>query len=487
MNKPLYQGFEWDNELIETLWNTIDKIAREKFGLSYYPNPTIEIVSYDQMIYYCNNHGLPSMYDHWSFGLSYLKTSKAYQRGQHGLAYEVIINSNPLRAYLMDTNSATMQALVLAHAICGHGHFFTNNYLFKTWTIADYILPYMTFAKQYIKGCEEKYGNDVVELILDAAHSLSQFGVDKYKRPNPLKDEVVKRRYEEHKQQIENQYNELWKDKVQKPKSLGQIKKELKRQLPEENLLYYIEKHSLTLKPWQKELIRIVRKIAQYFYPQYQTKFMNEGFASFIHYEIMTELYNQGYITEGSYLEFLYNHTQVCCQHGNEINVYAVGFAMFRDIKRICQQPDQEDIKMYPDLVGKDYMEVIRDIVANYRDETFILQFLSPKVIKEYKLFTLYDNTECANMIIEHIHDDTDYEQLKKALSEQWSHNYYFPHIEIIKHDSDNMLTLAYTSSDGAKLKYEEAKATLQNFIDLWGEGCELLYFDENGKQVEVR
>src|ERR1041385_4989230 len=117
-NKPLFTSADWDNTLIQDMWKVIDKIARDRFGLDYYSNPDIEIVSYDQMIHYCNNNGLPIMYDHWSLGRDYIQTKKDYAAGQQGLAYEVVINPNPIRAYLLDTNSATMQALVLAHAIC---------------------------------------------------------------------------------------------------------------------------------------------------------------------------------------------------------------------------------------------------------------------------------------------------------------------------------------------------------------------------------
>lgn len=468
--KPLFTGMEWDNNLILEMWEVIDKIGREQFGLSYYPNPNIELVSYDQMIYYCNNHGLPQHYDHWSFGKSYIQTKKQYQRGMHGLAYEVIINSNPLRAYLLDTNTATVQALVLAHAICGHGHFFTNNYLFKQWTIADYILEYMSFAHKYIKQCEEKYGYGEVEVLLDACHSLQNLGVDKYKRPGKIKEEKIQELYQAHLAEIEAKQHE-WGES-QKPKTMKQFRESLERSLPEENLLYYIEKHSPVLKPWQKEIVRIVRKIAQYFYPQYQTKLMNEGFASFVHYELMTELHNQGYLTDGSYLEFLHNHTQVCAApEGAQVNPYSLGYAIFRDVF---------------EKSGKDWGK-IRDIVANYRDETFILQFLSEDVVKDFKLAALKDDTDTFVYKIEQVHDSESFEDLKVVFAKEWSHNNYFPSIEITNESIDKVITLSYRSENGVLLDYKQAKETLKFFNALWGGSNELLYFDENGKPIETQ
>src|SRR5690606_36389388 len=97
-------------------------------------------------------------YNHWTFGQQFLNIEKSYKRGHMGLAYELVINSNPCIAYLMEENTLTMQALVIAHACYGHNSFFKNNYLFQTWTNADSIIDYLVFVKNYVNECEEKYG-----------------------------------------------------------------------------------------------------------------------------------------------------------------------------------------------------------------------------------------------------------------------------------------------------------------------------------------
>ena len=149
--------------------------------------------------------------------------------------------------------------------------------------------------------------------------------------------------------------------------------------LPEENLLYFLEKHSPTLKAWQRELLRIVRNLAQYFYPQRQTKVMNEGCATFVHYAIMNLLYDRGLITEGSLLEFLHSHTSVVFQpefndpRYSGINPYALGFAMMSDIRRIAESPSAEDRDWFPNFAGSgDWIGALKDAWANYRDESFI-------------------------------------------------------------------------------------------------------------------
>lgn len=154
---------------------------------------------------------------------------------------------------------------------------------------------------------------------------------------------------------------------------------------PQENLLYFMEKNAPLLEPWQREILRIVRKVSQYFYPQKQTQVMNEGWATFWHYTILNHLYDEGKVTERFMLEFLHSHTNVVFQPPynspwySGINPYALGFAMFRDIKRICQSPTEEDKYWFPDIAGSDWLETLHFAMRDFKDESFISQFLSPK------------------------------------------------------------------------------------------------------------
>ena len=133
--------------------------------------------------------GMPLMYRHWSFGKRFVYEEHLYRKGRRGLAYELVINSNPCISYLMEENTMAMQALVTAHAAFGHNHFFKNNYLFRQWTDAGAILSYMEFAKGFIARCEERHGVAAVEPILDAAHALMEQGVFRYRRPPRLSSE----------------------------------------------------------------------------------------------------------------------------------------------------------------------------------------------------------------------------------------------------------------------------------------------------------
>lgn len=493
MNKPLYEGSEWDVPLIERIWSTIEKVNTEKFGFDYYA-PQIELITSEQMLDCYSSHAMPSLYDHWSFGKSFIQNERGYNKGQQGLAYEVVINTNPCIVYLMENNTATLQTLVLAHAAVGHSHFFKNNYLFKDWTDASSIVDYLKFAKNYIKNCEEKYGIKEVEHIIDACHSLQYNSVDKYKKPSKLSKELKKQREKQWDTYFESNFNDLWRTipVEQKPpvSSSGGLNK---KNCPEENLLYFLEKNSPILKEWEREILRIVRKLSQYFYPQRQTQLLNEGFATFCHHNLMTELHEQGYLTDGAYLEFLADHTAVVTQrpwsnkHYSGINVYALGFAMLQDVKRICMSPDEEDLKWFPDICNTDWLTTIKDIVANYRDESFILQFLSPKIVREFQLFSFNSQEDTSYYEVSGTHDDESFLKIRKNLAEQYDPSRMIPQIEIVKvdWDSDRWLYLEHTTKNNQRLDYDNMKRTTLYVHNLWGFPVKMSYKDLEGNEID--
>jgi spore cortex formation protein SpoVR/YcgB (stage V sporulation) len=206
---PLPAPSDWSFELIERYHDVIRETA-EQFGLDTYPNQ-LEIITAEQMMDAYSAVGMPIGYSHWSFGKHFVNVEKRYKRGEMGLAYEMVINSNPCISYLMEENSMAMQALVIAHAAYGHNSFFKNNYLFKMWTSADAIIDYLVFAKNYISECEEKHGVEAVETLLDACHSLMNYGVDRYKHPAPLSIQEEKIRQQNRSIYLQTQINDLWR------------------------------------------------------------------------------------------------------------------------------------------------------------------------------------------------------------------------------------------------------------------------------------
>lgn len=485
--KPLSETSEWTFELIEKYHAQIARIANN-FGLDTYP-VQLEIITAEQMMDAYASVGMPIGYSHWSFGKEFAKNEKRYKRGQMGLAYEIVINSNPCIAYLMEENSMTMQALVIAHAAYGHNSFFKKNYLFTTWTSADSIIDYLLFAKNYIADCEERYGEERVEAILDSCHALKNFGVDRYKRPSKLSLQEEQARQRDREAYLQSQVNELWRTIPTKEVLRDEIEEEARfPEEPQENILYFIEKNAPFLEPWQREIIRIVRKISQYFYPQRQTQVMNEGWATFWHYTILNQLYDEGLVTDGFMIEFLQSHTNVIYQppfdskYYSGINPYALGFAMMSDIRRICENPTPEDKHWFPEIAGSDWNKTLHFAMQNFKDESFISQYLSPKVIRDLKLFSILDDSREREIAVTSIHDEDGYQYIRQALSEQYNLGSNEPNIQVYHVDrkGDRSLTLRHTQYHRMPLA-KNADEVLKHVARLWGFDVRLETLEEDG------
>jgi stage V sporulation protein R len=491
----LFSGPDWDFDTLSRAYDTIERVAIEELNLDTYP-VQMEIISSEQMLDAYSSIGMPLMYRHWSFGKHFLYQQLLYRKGGRGLAYEIVINSNPCIVYLMEENTMALQALVTAHAALGHNHFFKNNYLFQEWTDADAILGYLDFAKGYIARCEEKHGLAAVEQILDAAHALMEQGVFRYQRPPKLSSERQREGLRERLEYEERSYNDLWrtlphsKGKKQVEESEAKVAERRKSlNLPEENLLYFLEKNSLVLEPWQREILRIVRVIAQYFYPQRQTQVMNEGCATFVHYTVMNALFDRGLIDEGAMLEILRNHSNVIFQPAFDdprysgINPYALGLDMMQDIQRISTEPTGEDRDWFPDIAGSgDWRATLLEAWANHRDESFIRQYLSPALIRKWRLFLLSDTADEPQYEVASIHNERGYEKIRSALARSYDIGASRSDIQVTDVDllGDRHLRLQHKVTDGVLLEDSSCEATLRHVRALWGYKVSLAGVDAN-------
>jgi len=434
--RAMFSKSDWDHETIEVANEIIERIATEWLGLSIYPNQ-FEITTSEQMLDAYSLIGLPISYNHWKFGKDFVMNQNNYKKGRMGLAYELVINSNPCISYNMEDNTTCLMTLVLAHAAMGHNHFFKNNYLFKQWTQADSIVDYMVFARDYIHKCEEKYGFEEVEQVLDACHALMNYGVDKYKKPRRI--------------------------------SAAEEQERLRKRLEDDRILL-------------NDLWRTV--------PKEEKERINEGCATHSHYEIINRMYEEGWLAEDFMLEFYHHHSNVIFQPAFDskfysgLNPYTLGFNIFQDLKRMSLNPTKEDIEWFPNLAGKgDWIEQFRYIVENFKDETFVLQYLSPKVIRDMRLFRIDDNAENTYYEVAAIHNEAGYRKVRQALSEHYNRSRYVPEIQVYDVDvyGDRTLTLEYTPECGKGLDYNELKKVVPYVEYLWGFPVRMT---ESGKEI---
>jgi stage V sporulation protein R len=422
-----------------------------------------------------------------------------YRKGFQQLALEIVINSNPCLCYIMEDNSMTAQATVIAHAAIGHNHFFRHNEVFRAWTEADAVLDELRHARGFVMDCEQRFGQRAVEEILDAAHALFSQGVDRNRRtrrPDPVE---TRARLSRRRREARLEADELWLRTVPQPqvdaaehdaaderRALG---------LPEENLLLFLERHAPLLAEWERELLRIVRWLSTYFEPQRQTKLMNEGCATWTHFEIMSRLRDAGRIGDGAMLEFLQLHSAVVAQPSFDsraysgINPYALGFAMMRDIQRICTEPTEEDAAWFPDIAGSgEPVAALRRAWAEFRDESFIRQHLSPRLIRDWRLFRVADDSASPQYLVEAIHDEAGYREVRRALADQHDPAVQAPRIEVTAADlrGDRTLHLRHWVEDGQRIDPLEARRVLRHVRRLWGYEARLAEVEAGGERELV-
>lgn len=203
---------------------------------------------------------------------------------------------------------------------------------------------------------------------------------------------------------------------------------------------------------------------------------MNEGWATFWHYTILQHLYGEGLVTDKFMLEVLHNHTNVVFQpaynskYYSGINPYALGFAMFTDIRRICEQPTAEDKQWFPDIAGSDWVQTLHFAMQNFKDESFISQYLSPKVIRDFHLFAIVDDDKDNSLEVAAIHNNEGYQKIRQMLSAQYNLSNIEPNIQVWNVDvsGDRSLTLRFIPNNRVPLA-ESYPSVLKHLHRLWG------------------
>ncbi|MCK8818056.1 SpoVR family protein [Natroniella sulfidigena] len=427
------------NELIE--WNKKIEDIVDRLGLDYYQQE-FEICSFEDMISYQAYSGMPARYPHWSYGKAYERIKTFYKYNLTGLPYEMVINSNPCLAYLMKENSLLLQILTMAH-VYGHNDFFKNNRLFREGTNAEYTLE---MFKNHAKRIREYISNpgigyQRVERILDTAHAL-KFQTSKVINEKKLtRKEKIKRIKEKYQPQYK-EFQLLTDKKDEQMPDLNKIPLE-----PEEDILSFLIEYS-DLEDWEKDILQIVIDETAYFIPQLESKIMNEGWASYWHYQILNELD----LPQGMHLEFIKRHNQLISpnEKGLNLNPYYIGYKIFNNIKE--KNPDQA--------------EKIFEVRKLERDESFIRKYLTFDLIREMKLLK-YDEKKRYYSISE-VADEGGWREIRNTLANSVGMN-KFPTIKIVEFSKkDNILYLQHEYV-GKELKMGYATETLKYMMELWG------------------
>jgi stage V sporulation protein R len=430
-------------------WNIkIEQIAKS-FGLDYYEQE-FEFVGYKDMLAYEAYLGMPSRYPHWSFGKAYEKSSTIYKYNLSGLPYEMVINSDPCIAYLMKENTLLLQILTIAH-VYGHNDFFKNNRLFKEGTRASYTVEmfkaHADAVRRYIN--DPSIGYQKVERILDAAHAI-KLQASRVIGEIRVSDEELKEKI------IEDYVNSNQRKSIIEPYEEKKIMDLNKIPLePEEDILLFIVKYG-NLQEWEKNLLEIVRQETAYFIPQIETKIMNEGWASFWHYNTLKKLN----LKDELYLEFIKRHNDVIAPGIGSINPYFIGF------------------KIFSFLYEKYGIEKIFEVRKLDRDESFIRRYLTEDLCRELNLFKYAK--EADKYVIKDVADKSGWINIRNTLSSSCGMG-SVPVIKVVDMSSYDKSLIIEHVYDGRELNATYAEQTLKYIYELWGHRVVLKTKDEEG------
>lgn len=451
-----------------------DQVIQEivtDFGLDFMPQE-FDLVPAQKMLEIMA-YRLPVNFSHWSFGRDYEIERTKYEHG-YAVPYEVVFNSDPCRAYLMETNPFPIQVMVMAH-VYAHNDFMKNSRHFQL-TRRDMISSASEAAGR-LRQYEEDYGLDAVEKLIDAAMAI-QWNIDP---GEPLHNETEERTRERlygwnKRLPAQGTYDDLLPSK-EKPSP--EEKTKLRRKSPPEptiDLLGYIIEHSpKSLQEWEKDVLTVVRNQAQYFMPYRRTKIMNEGWATYWHEKIMQRLFADKFLTAEEHGYYNLYNARVKAHHRRMVNPYLLGCALFTNIEsrwnkgRFGQEYEEcVDVqsKKNWDLAVMKGRAKIFEVRRTHMDWFFIDEFLNKEIIDELELYLYQEKDHYTHY--ESVVEETDWTKVKKMLVQSLM-NWGIPRILVTDGNYQGSLQLYLKHAfEGLVLDDEYCRKTLEYVYCLW-------------------
>jgi stage V sporulation protein R len=453
--------------MFEDRVTALEALARAQ-GLDFFPT-VFEVVPQDIMTEIAS-YGLPTRARHWSYGKVY-QSQRLY--GSMGLSkiYEIVLNNDPGLAFLLDTNPEVANLLVAAH-VYGHVDFFKNNALFQESNrhMVNDAVAHALRIDAYI----ERYGLETVEHLMDIGFALDRH-IDFHKgltrQPYPPRRVVEKERPAQ-------SYDDLLSDRT--PSVTYEIEGERLPPHPECDLLWFLITYG-RLEEWQRDVLHIIREESYYFYPQFATKILNEGWASYWHAELF---HHYGDISPTDMIDFAQLHAGVVNPGGRgSVNPYYLGYTLLVDIEK---RWDAMHAAGDTPLSGR---EKLFDVRRTEDDISFLRNYLTPELVEKLELFaygrpcTHPPGQRCAQCQEVVITDRTRDEVVEALLTPRY--NYGVPRIAV-QDVANSMLHLEHLDRATSYLDRQYANHTLAYIAELWKHPVHLLTSDEHGHDTTL-
>lgn len=463
----------------------IETIAAS-YGLDFFPT-VFEMVTYEQMNMLAAYEGFPIRYRHWKWGMEYERLSKSYAYGLSKI-YELVINTDPCYAYLLEGNADVEQKLVMAH-VFGHCDFFKNNAWFSRTNRK--MLDQMANHGAKISRIADQHGQEKVENFIDVCLSVDNL-IDihspyiKRRRPpvdeDALPPEVRKLPARSYMDRYINPEEDLERQRQEMKKKHDDDKKRFPVE-PERDVLLFLFENA-PLEKWQRQILGMIREEAYYFAPQRMTKIMNEGWASYWHSKLMT----QAICDDSEIIDFAHVHSGTMAMSSTQMNPYKIGLELYRDIEDRWNKgkfglewercDDMETRANWDRQLGLG-REKIFQVRKVYNDVMFIDEFLTPEFAEAQKLFTFGYNRKSDQWEIK----TREFNEVKQMLLKQLT-NFGQPQIFVEDANYKNRgELLLWHKSDGQDLKLDYARDTLANLVALWSRPVHLRTLSD-GKPV---
>lgn len=437
-----------DYQVLDQAIAEITEIA-EGFGLDFY-TMRYEICP-AEIIYTFGAYGMPTRFSHWSFGKRFYKMKMQYDLGLSKI-YELVINANPCYAFLLNTNSLIQNKMIVAHVLA-HSDFFKNNVRFIN-TRRD-MVESMGATAERIREYEETYGRKKVEQFIDAVLAVQEHVDPRIIRKGDWLDSQPGEPIKKRKRPL-SEYEDLLE--IGEPHRM-EPEEETTRfpKRPEKDLLFFIEEYSRILKDWQRDILTMLREEMLYFWPQLETKIMNEGWASYWHARIIRELD----LTSDEAIEFAKLNAQVVQPSRQGINPYYLGLRIFEDIEKRYDQPTEVMKRMGVEPgSGREKIFEVRELES---DQSFIRNYLTKELVQREDLFLFEKKGN------EYTITDKNWEHVRDQLVSMRI-NGGFPYIVVEDGDyRGNGELLIKHRYEGTELDTRYMEGVLKHLNRLWG------------------
>lgn len=472
----------------------VKEIVIDELGLKVYDihfdiceaQKMIEIMAYK----------IPTNISNWKHGRDLEKLRTIYENQGNSLPYEVVINSDPSRAYLMASNTFAVQCLVMSH-VYGHCSIFAENQYFKD--SRQDIVGVMAEATRRFNDYEKKYGIDEVESIVDAGHAVqlhsSPFDIE-------TEDEKRERLFEQirssimSKQQTKSEYSDMFpKQDINNIETnmnmiLQKVKRNLKLKTPVEptkDLLRYVIDNSRILEDWQKDILEMLRIEGQYFWPMMKTHHLNEGWAVHVHQKVMRQLFKEGLLDDSEHAQYNYSNSLVKAENPYSMNPYLIGSKIWEDIEERWDKgrhgkewEECTNVKMkeeWDTKEGKGW-EKCKSVMRVYTDWMFMQNFLTTELVRDLKLYIyLKQETPYSE---DYVISDAEAKDIRDIIVMRFSFG-FVPDIDVVDGNYNNKGELYLMHNwAGLGLDKKYAQETCKHICRLWGEKVHLETKEDN-------